>query len=94
MKTDRILKLVLIVAVILLIPFISMHFSDNINWTRADFVVAFGLLFGTGLMIELVIQKVRNKDYRTIIILSILGLLILTWAELSVGIFGTPFAGS
>ena len=45
-------------------------------------------------MIELVLQKVTKKQHRIILCLAILFVLLLVWAELAVGIFGTPFAGS
>jgi len=52
------------------------------------------LLLGTGLAIELVIRYVKTSLWRTILLIIILLILFLTWAELAVGIFGTSFAGS
>jgi hypothetical protein len=49
---------------------------------------------GTGLAIELVIRYVKTNLPKTILLVVILLLLFLTWVELAVGIFGTPFAGS
>jgi hypothetical protein len=94
MKNNRISAIVLIVAVLLLIPLIAMQFTDEVNWSFFDFVLAGILLLGTGLAGELAIRKVRNKNYR-LGILAVIGLaLFLIWAELAVGIFGTPFAGN
>jgi hypothetical protein len=56
--------------------------------------VAGGLLLGTGLAIELVISKITDIRYRIAIVIVLLVVLLLVWAELAVGIFGTPFAGS
>ena len=52
------------------------------------------LLYGTGMLCEFVLRKVTKTQYRIAICAAILLLLLLVWAELAVGIFGTPFAGS
>ena len=89
------LKIILsVVAMLLLIPLIAMQFTDEVNWTLFDFVIAAVLLFSTGLAIDFVLRKVKNAKYRIALSLSILLMLLLIWAELAVGIFGTPFAGS
>ena len=59
-----------------------------------DFVIAAMLLVGSGLIISLIIEKVQNSTQRIVAIIGIVLLLILTWAEMAVGIFGTPLAGS
>lgn len=86
--------IVLAVALLLLIPFIAMQFTNEVNWGPFDFVVAGVLLLGTGLVCELVLRMVKNTGYRIVVLGAILLALFLVWAELAVGIFGTPFAGS
>lgn len=93
-QNKRLIGIVLTVVFILLIPFTAMQFIDEVDWKLFDFVLMGFLLLGTGLLCELVIRKVRNMDYRIGIIALILVALFLIWAELAVGIFGTPFAGS
>ncbi len=93
-QNKRLVGIVLAVAIILLIPLITMLFTNEVNWNLFDFVVMGSLLLGTGLMCELVVRKVKNKDYRIGILAVIVVALFLIWAELAVGIFGTPFAGS
>jgi peptidoglycan/LPS O-acetylase OafA/YrhL len=93
-QNKRLVGIVLTVALLLLIPFIAMQFTNEVNWTLFDFMVAGVLLLGTGLLCELVIRKVKNIKYRLAICGVILIALLLTWIELAVGIFGTPFAGS
>ena len=94
MKNKRILIILFIVALLLLIPLIAMQFTAEVNWTFLDFIVAGFLLLGTGLLTELVLRKVKTVKYRIAIIMTLLLLLILIWAELAVGIFGTPIGGS
>jgi hypothetical protein len=83
-----------IIVILLLIPFIGMQFTDEINWTLFDFIAAFILLFTTGIVIDFVIRKVPNIKYKTVIILLVLILLFLIWIELAVGVFGTIFQES
>jgi hypothetical protein len=93
-KNNRLKVIVFTVAFILLIPSVAMQFTNEVTWDLFDFVLAGVLLMGTGLMIELVIRSIKNKNTRITMIAAILFGLFLLWAELAVGIFGSPIAGS
>lgn len=75
-------------ALILLIPFIGQW-----PWTLGDFVIMGMLIAATGIGYELITKKFP-KQHRTILIIALITLFIFTWAELAVGIIGTPFAGN
>jgi hypothetical protein len=92
-QNKRFIGIVLAVVILLFIPLIAMQFTDEVNWSLFDFVVAAILLLGTGFMCELVIRKINIIKYRIAICVVILAALFLIWAELAVGIFGTPFSG-
>jgi hypothetical protein len=94
MKNKRLVSIVLVVIVLLLIPFIAMRFTNEVDWGPADFVIAGVLLLGTGLMCEFVLRTVKTTGYRIALCAAILFALMLIWIELAVGLFGTPFAGS
>ena len=94
MNNKRLFIILSIVVTLLLIPIITMQFTDVMNWTLFDFVVAGVLLLGAGLMCEIVVRKVKIRKFRIAICLALLILLFLIWAELAVGIFGTPIAGN
>jgi uncharacterized membrane protein len=94
MPNKRFTIILVTIAILLTIPFIAMQFTNEVNWSAFDFGVAAVLLLGTGLTIELVFQKVKTPKNRFILLAAILFILFLIWAELAVGIFGTPFAGS
>ncbi len=79
---------------ILSIPLIAMQFTREVKWTISDFLIMGILLFGTTFSIDLVLKKFKTLKSRLIIISVILVVLILIWAELAVGIFGSPIAGS
>lgn len=93
-QNKRLLIIVLPVVLILLIPLVTMQFSSEVNWTLLDFIIGGVLLLGTGLMLEFILKKTKKRSNRIGLFIIVLGLLILVWLELAVGIFGTPFAGS
>lgn len=93
-KNKRLIIILLTVPLLLLIPLIGMLFSSEINWSLLDFVIMGMLLLGLGFMLELVLRKVQKKKNRIVLIAIILIMFLLIWAELAVGLFGTPFEGS
>ena len=90
----RLICIFVVVALLLLIPWIAMKFTDEVKWNWFDFLVAGTLLLGTGLICEVVLRTVKKIQYRIAICAVILFLLFIVWAELAVGIIGTRFAGS
>lgn len=93
-KNKRLIAILSAAGGLLLIPLIAMQFSREVNWNGDDFIAGGILLFGTGLLCELVMRLVKTTRNRIILCLGLLLLLFLVWAELAVGLFGTPFAGS
>lgn len=94
MKTTRPLIIFSVAAALLLLPLIAMQFTDEVDWNAFDFLVAGILLFGTALAIEFAIRKISSPKNRLIAVGAILIVLFLVWAELAVGVFGSPVAGS
>lgn len=76
-------------AALLLLPLVAMQFTQEVNWTLADFLV-----FGTMLVIacgayELATRASGNKTYRIAAGVAVATAFILVWANLAVGIIGT-----
>lgn len=94
MNSKRIKTGAAIIIVFLLIPFVAMQFTDEVNWSVVDFIVAAVLLSGAAWTINLILNKIKKSVTRIILVAAVLFVLALVWAELAVGIFGTPFAGS
>lgn len=95
MKNSKISVLIYSVAAILLaIPFVAMQFTDEVNWSPSDFLIAGILLFASAFGIDLILKKVKVDARRFVYVVLVLLALFLVWAELAVGIFGSPFAGS
>jgi hypothetical protein len=94
MKNKRLTIILITIAILLFLPLVAMQFTNEVNWTPFDFVIMGALLLGTGLVCELILRKVKNVKGRIVLCVAILLAFFLIWAELAVGIFGTPFAGS
>lgn len=90
----NVLRVLLGTGLLLLIPFVAMQFNTGVDWDETDFMVMGVLLFVVGLALETARAKIRDTNQRIVVALVILGIFFLVWAELAVGIFGTPFAGS
>ncbi len=72
-----------------------MQFTDEVNWDIMDFLIAGFLLFSLGLILSFIIKKFHKSNYKIVLsVFIIVFIFLLVWAELAVGIFGTPFAGS
>ena len=91
---QRLTGILLTVVFIMSIPFFAIQFTNEVNWSSSDFLIAGVLLLGTGLTCELVLRTVKKTRHRLILCGIVLLVLLLVWAELAVGVFGTRFAGS
>ena len=94
MKNKRLKIILTSVLILLFIPLIAMQLTDEVNWTILDFIVMGILLISTGFLCEFIMRKVNKINYRIALFIIILVGLLIVWAELGVGIFGTPFAGN
>jgi len=88
------IKILYIVGTILLIPFIAMQLTNEVNWSLFDFIIMGAMLTITGLLGEIIFKKVKKYKHRVTLYVVVAIIFLLIWAELAVGIFGTPFAGS
>ena len=76
-----------------MIPLIAMQLTDEVKWSLFDFIIMGAMLSITGLVGEVILKKVKKSKHRLILYIAIVMIFFLIWAELAVGIFGTPFAG-
>jgi hypothetical protein len=78
---------------LLIVPLIGMSITEEVNWSLFDFIIMGALILSVSIGIRFILNKTKNVKNR-IIYMGILGLLcLLVWAELAIGVFGTPFAG-
>jgi hypothetical protein len=88
------IKILQMVGLLLIIPLIAMQLTDEVEWSLFDFIIMGTLLLITGLMGEIIFKKVKKYKHRVILYVVVSITFLLIWAELAVGILGTPFAGS
>ena len=76
-------------AVVLLLPLIAMQFTDEVNWSVADFALAGALLLGVGIPLELAVRKSGDAAYRVGVGVALVAAFILVWVNGAVGIIGS-----
>ena len=82
-------------AILLALPALAMSLgAEGVDWSASDFLIMGGLMALLGLGIEAMMRFVRGWRERRIAIGSIVIVFLLVWAELAVGLIGTPFAGN
>lgn len=89
LPTRHILRVALATLVLLMLPLVAMQFTDEVNWTLMDFLVAGTLLFGSGLAYEFLAARARNLVYRAAVGMAVGTALLLVWSNLAVGIIGS-----
>lgn len=77
-----------VATLMLLLPLVAMQFSDEVNWSVADFAFAGALLMGTGITYELAVRMTGNTAYRAAVGVALAAAIILVWLSLGVGIIG------
>jgi phosphoserine aminotransferase len=60
-QNKRLSGILLTVGGLLIIPLVFMQFSNDVDWTLFDFMIAGLLLGGAGLLIELILRKAKIK---------------------------------
>lgn len=89
-----ILKVFVTTGLLLLIPLVAMLFTSEVDWDETDFIVMGILLSTIGLLYVAGSRMVKTRAQRIVLGVVLFLVFFLTWAELAVGVFGTPFAGS
>jgi hypothetical protein len=78
---------------VLLIPLVGVIFFD-LAWSGFDFLVMALLILSLSILINLILYYTDSSKLKLLLIFIVAILFLLIWAELAVGIFGTPFAGN
>ena len=72
---------------LLLIPAVAMVFTDAVDWSPLDFLVMGAMLIAVGWAINWTVQHVPNMAVRRVALVLIIGLFLLLWMALAVGLF-------
>ncbi len=94
MHTKDLAYPLLATALLLLIPLVGNSFVEGWDWDQADFIIMGGLIFGFSFAYLLLSKLANTTASRVAIGGAMLFVFLLIWAELAVGVFGTPWAGS
>ncbi len=89
LDTKRLIGWIVFVICALLIPFIAMRFTDEINWDLTDFLIMGIVLSGIGIAYEFFAKKSKKTTYRIAFIIGLLGAFLLFWVNGAVGIIGS-----
>jgi len=69
------------------VPAVAMQFTDQVDWGAVDFAAAGGLLFGAGTAMVVAVRHIARMPARIVVLGGIVLVVMLAWAELSVGLF-------
>lgn len=74
-------------------PLVGVIFFE-LDWSGFDFLVMTLLILSLSILINLILYYTDSSKLKLLLIFIVSILFLLIWAELAVGIFGTPFAGN
>ena len=86
---NNITRVALITIALLMIPFVFQW-----PWGVIDFVIMGALLFGTGSLIAYTTTQVKNTNQRIAVIVGLVALFFVIWAQLAVGLVDKMILGS
>ncbi|WP_290889738.1 hypothetical protein [Arenimonas sp.] len=75
-------------AALLLLPGVAMQFTDEVDWTGADFIVMGVMLLAVCTAYEIAARIARNNAYMVAAALAAGACFFTLWANLAVGILG------
>jgi hypothetical protein len=82
----RFIRILFSSLMLLIILLIAMPFSNQVDWTGSDFLIAGLLLFVAAFAIEVVLRLFKKKRYQVAIIAVLIFVFLFIWAELAVGV--------
>ena len=74
---------------LLLLPWVAMQFTHEVDWDGTDFIVAGAMLLAACGAYELATRMSGNTTYRAAFGIVIVGAFLLVWVNLAVGIIGS-----
>lgn len=76
-------------ALLLLLPWVAMQFTEEVAWDLADFAIFGAMLFAACGTYELAARMTGNTAYRAAVGIALATAFVLVWMNLAVGIIGT-----
>jgi hypothetical protein len=91
-KKISIVGLVVLTIIGLLVA--CLFFTTEMKWDLADFIMAGILFFSTGVAGIFIWEWVKISRWRIFMLVLLAFFFVFIWAELAVGLVGSPFAGN
>lgn len=92
MRSINFIRPAIIAALILSIPAVAMLIqADGWDWNPFDFLIMGALLFGAGLLFELLANKAKTGTHKTLIGIVIFIAVLAIWSEMAVGAVSQAF---
>jgi len=82
MKNIRPICILLAVPALLLIPFIAMKLTNEVNWTALDFITMGFMLLMTGLAIEVSLRIFNTTWTKVAAVVAVLFGFVMVWGTL------------
>ena len=82
-----------ITVAVLLVVFLASLLSDQVMWSIYDFLIGGGLIFVFA-TIEVILWNKLKSQHKLFVVLFVLLVFLILWAEMAVGLFDSPLAGS
>jgi hypothetical protein len=76
-------------ACLLLLPFVAMRFTSEVNWSSGDFILMGAMLGLACALVETVVRLSGSWAYRLAACAAIGSAFLIIWANLAVGIVGS-----
>jgi len=76
-------------ALLLLVPLVAMRYSNEVDWSAADFLFMAALFGGIGLAFEFVVRRSNSVAYRFAAALALLAAFLTIWVNAAVGMIGS-----
>lgn len=87
MKQKNIIRSILAAELVLLVPFVAMWFTEEVDWGILDFIIVGILLAGVGFAYQLIVTGIKSNSRQVVVGIALAAAMILIWIELAVGIF-------
>ena len=82
MKNTRLIVILAAALSLLLIPFVAMRFTNEVNWTALDFITMGAMLLVTGGAIEVALRVVRVTWMRVAAVVAVIFGFVMVWGTL------------
>lgn len=79
---------------LLLLPLVAMFMTEEVSWTLFDFIIAGMMLATAATIVDFILRKYSGSTSRLALFALLVLVFVLLWAEMAVGLFGTPLAGN